>query len=83
MTRDLFNKIGMTLMLAGICACSTVHATGDAVESVGQGTGHAVAGVGEAIGDAGQAVGEGAGELISGTGKAIKKGADRTERKGY
>jgi hypothetical protein len=45
------------LLLLGLCAssvsgCSVFHATGQSVEAVGEGAGHAVAGTGRAVSNA-------------------------------
>jgi hypothetical protein len=66
--------VTVLLVISGacICACSTVEATGEAVDSAGRGLGTAVSGVGH-----------GAGEIVSGAGEAVENGAKRTQRKGY
>jgi len=73
----------LIVIVLSIDACSTVQSGGEAVQSIGEGAGNAISGVGEAVGDAGQAIGEGAGDIVSGTGRAISRAAEKTERKGY
>lgn len=81
--RMVIKIFGLLTLMTCITACSTVESSGEAVQSVGNGAGQVISGVGEAVGDAGQAIGEGAGEIVSGTGRAISRGAEKTERKGY
>jgi hypothetical protein len=66
-----------------LTGCSAVESTGDAVSSVGRGAGSALSGAGEAVGDAASSVARGAGDIVEGTGEAVRRGAIRTERKGY
>lgn len=59
-----------------ISGCSAVESTGDAVDSIGRGTGNAISGVGTAVGN-------GVGTVVSGTGDAISEGARKTSQRGY
>lgn len=71
--------ITIFLLNSFFIGCAAVDATGDAVEAVGEGTGHIIHRTGDAVGEVGSAVGEGIGHAVTATGRAVSRGVNETE----